>query len=287
MIKRNQHFYRIAELNLAMVLISTSGALGRYITLPPPVTIMSRALIACLLLFLYCRWKKIVLFKAFKKDALPIFIGGVLIGLHWVTYFYALRLSNVAIGLLSIFTYPVMTSFLEPLLLKTRFQKIHLLLAFLVLIGLFFLVPEFNLDNNYTVAVLFGLFSALCYALRNIILKKQIQRHNGVALMWYQLIVVSVLLLPLLGFFEFELIIEQWPALVLLALLTTAIGHTLFLMSFKHFSITTASIMSSAQPIYGILIGMIFLSEYPDLSTVFGGLLILTSVVIESIRSFR
>lgn len=285
--EKRVHAYRIAELNFAMVLISTSGVLGRYITLPPALTIFWRALLAAIFLFLFCKWKKIVLFKSFKKDSGSIILGGILMGAHWITYFYSLQLSNVAIGMLSIFTYPIFTSFLEPILLKTQFQKVHLLLALLVLIGIFFLVPEFDLKNEYTMAVIFGLISALCYALRNIVLKKQIQNHHGVALMWYQLLIVTVLLAPVLFIFDIDILTMQWSALILLALLTTAIGHTLFLMSFKYFSITTASIMSSAQPIYGILIGMIFLSEYPTFSTIIGGTLILTSVVIESIRSFK
>ncbi|NAS30075.1 EamA family transporter [Flavobacteriaceae bacterium R38] len=285
--KKKLHIYRIAELNFAMVLISTSGALGRYISLPPALSIFWRAILAAVFLFLFCKWKKINLFKSFGKDKWPILLGGILLGAHWVTYFYSLKLSNVAIGLLSLFTFPVLTSFLEPLLLKTKFQKVHLLLALLVLIGLYFLVPEFDLKNDYTIAVLLGVFSALCYALRNLVLKKQVQNYHGTALMWYQLIIVSVLLSPFLFLIETDLSTYQWPALIMLALFTTAVGHTLFLMSFKYFSVTTASIMSSAQPIYGILIGMIFLSEYPDISTIIGGGLILTSVIIESIRSFK
>jgi len=285
--KKNLHFYRIAELNFAMILISTSGALGRYIILPPALTIFWRAILAAVFLFLYCKWRKINLFKTLGKDKWSILLGGLLMGGHWISYFYSLKLSNVAIGLLSIFTYPVLTSFLEPLLLKTKFQKVHLLLALLVLIGLYFLVPEFDLKNDYTVAVLLGVFSALCYALRNLVLKRQVHKYHGTALMWYQLMVITVILAPFLFLIETDLTSYQWPSLIMLALLTTAVGHTLFLMSFKYFSITTASIMSSAQPIYGILIGMLFLAEYPDASTIIGGGLILVSVVIESIRSFK
>ncbi|WP_239524899.1 DMT family transporter [Leptobacterium flavescens] len=284
---KKQHFNRVLEINLAMVFISTSGTLGRYIQMSPPLTIFWRAFFAAIFLFLFCKWKKVKLFEGSSKDRLPVIAGGIFLGLHWITFFYSLQLSNVAIGMLSIFTYPVFTSFLEPLLLKTRFQKIHLLLALLVLIGIFFLVPEFDFRNNYTLAVILGLFSALCYALRNIILKKRIEYHHGTALMWYQLIIISVLLSPVLFIYDLSPVTEQWPALVTLSLLTTAIGHTLFLMSFKHFSITTASIMSSAQPIYGILLGMLFLKEYPDWTTIIGGVLILSAVVIESIRSYK
>jgi len=59
------------------------------------------------------------------------------------------------------------------------------------------------------------------------------------------------------------------------------------LMTFKHFSITTVSILSSVQPIYGILIGVVFLNEIPKTTTIIGGALILSSVVIESYRSSK
>ncbi len=284
--QKNIHFRDFLELNLAMLFISTSGALGRYIDMPVPVIIGFRALMACVLLFLYCRWKNIS-FNTSSKDKPTIILSGVLMGLHWVTYFYSLKLSNVAIGMLSIFTYPVITALLEPILLKTKFQKIHLLLAFLVLVGIYFLVPDLDFSNSYTKAVLLGILSALCYSLRNIIMKTKVASYNGSVLMWYQLVVVSLLLLPFIWLMDSSGIKEQWLPTLTLALLTTAIGHTLFLQSFKRFSITTASIISSVQPVYGIIIGMIFLGEIPVFSTIIGGILILTSVVIESIRAYR
>lgn len=216
-----------------------------------------------------------------------VILSGVLMGLHWVTYFYALQMSNVAIGMLSMFTYPVWTAFLEPILLKTKFQKIHLLLAVLVLCGVYFLIPDFNLENSFTLAIGMGVLSALVYALRNLLMKSKVAKYNGSLLMSYQTGIVGFLLLPALFFANVNELLSQWGALVTLALLTTAIGHTLFLLSLKHFTVTTASILSSVQPVYGILIGMLFLSEFPSWSTVFGGALILTAVVVESVRTYR
>ncbi len=216
-----------------------------------------------------------------------IILSGVLIGFHWIAYFYALQLSNVAIGMLSMFTYPVWTAFLEPVLLKTKFQKIHLVLAALVLFGIYFLIPEFDLESSYTLAIAMGVLSAVVYALRNLLMKPKVAKYNGSLLMSYQTAVVGFSLIPAFFFTNLDSILSQWEALVTLALLTTAIGHTLFLLSLKHFTVTTASILSSVQPVYGILIGMLFLSEYPTWSTVLGGVLILTAVVVESVRTYR
>lgn len=276
----------ILEINLAMLFISTSGVLGRYIDLPPAVTIGIRAFGAMLLLAIFVKFKGLS-FKLHKKDAPAIIGSGVLMGMHWVTYFYSLQLSNVAIGMLSLFTYPVMTSLLEPLFLKTKLSKTHVLLGLLVLLGIYFLAPEFDTDNDYFLAILIGLVSALSFALRNLLVKTKIKDYNGSVVMWYQTLVIAVILIPSYFIFETEGFVSELPYIGILALVTTAIGHTLFLFSFKHFTVTAASLMSSVQPIYGIILGIIFLSEVPGWRTVVGGALILISVVVESRRSVR
>lgn len=268
-----------------MVFIATSGPLGRYIQLTPELIIALRSCIAAVLLWVFIKWKRQSLHLA-KKDSFVILVGGLLLGAHWVLYFYALQLSNVAIGMLSIFTYPVITSLLEPVVLKTKFHKVHLFLALLVLLGLYLLAPSFDVESDYTMAILLGVASALCYALRNLIMKTKIEKYEGSVLMWYQIMVVSIALIPV--FFSnvsWQSVTDQLPFLILLAICTTVIGHTLFLYSFKHFSVTTASLMSSAQPIYGIILGILFLNEIPSTRTLIGGALILVSVVVESRRS--
>jgi len=285
--ERRQYLTNILQLNIAVILISTSGVLGRYITLSPVFTIFYRCLIAVLVFYIFCRWKNINLKIDNKRDLFKMILGGLLMGAHWITYFYSLKYSSVAIALLSLFTYPVFTAFLEPVLFKTRFNKVHLFLGLLVLSGIYFLSPEFDLQNDYFIAVIFGIASAIFYSFRNLLMKREVERYNGTVLMFYQILVVSVLLLPSVFFGNFEHVLSQWKPLLVLAVLTTCVGHTLFLKSFKNFSITAASIMSSIQPVYGIALAAIFLSEIPSMKTLFGGILIISAVVIESLISFR
>ncbi|WP_405223664.1 DMT family transporter [Dokdonia sp. Asnod1-B02] len=276
----------ILEINLAMLFVSTSGVLGRYIDLPPAVTIGIRSFGAMLLLGLFIKWKGFS-FTLARKDMLAIALSGVFMGLHWITYFYSLQLSNVAIGMLSLFTYPVMTSLLEPLFLKTKFSKMHLLLGVLVLIGIYFLAPTFDTENDYFLAILIGLLSALCFAIRNLLVKTKIGSYNGSVVMWYQTLVIAIMLIPAYFIFDTEGFVAELPYIGLLALITTALGHTMFLFSIKRFSVTAASLMGSVQPIYGIILGIIFLNEIPGWRTVLGGSLILFSVVVESLRASR
>ena len=285
--KTPAHLSRIVELNLAMLFMSTSGPLGRYITMPPPVTIWWRCLAAAVFLALFCWAWKISLRLHNKRDVSAMIVGGLLLGGHWICYFFALQYSTVAIGMLSLFTYPAFTAILEPLILKTRFKLSHVLLGGLALLGIYFLAPSFDLEDDYTKGIALGLISSILYALRNIFLKHRAERYPGSALMFYQLLVVTLLTWPVLLLLDTSGIVTQWAPTLALALVTTAIGHTLFVMSFKNFSVSTASIISSSQPIYGILMGILFLNEVPGLNTIIGGILIITAVIVESVRSYR
>lgn len=264
-----------------MLCVSTSGALGRFISLPPPLTIWSRAVVAFVLLFGYVIWGKKRIRLDFKKEGVAALLSGVLMAGHWVAYFFALQWSSVAIGMLSLFTYPMITLLLEPFFFDVRYQKRHLLLGIMILTGVYFLAPSFELDNTVTQGVLMGMLSSFCYALRNILMKQKIETVDGSVLMLYQMGVTVLILLPALYYFEPTSYVKDLPYLLLLGIVTTAIGHTLFLSSFKKFSVGTVSIMSGIQPIYGILLGIVFLSEIPSSRSIIGGILIILTVLIE------
>ena len=281
----NSHGKNLSLLLLATLFISTSGVLGKYIDLSPEAIILCRASFAAVFIYIFCRIKKIDLKVQSKEDGYSFIISGFFMAAHWVTYFYALKLSNVAIGMLSMYTFPVITALLEPFFSRQKLNPIHVFLAFLVLIGVYMLVPDFSLENDQLKGILFGILSAFCYSLRNLTIKKHVKAYNGSMLMLYQMIIITVLLIPVLFFSDFSNLESQLPLLLLIALLTTAIGHTMLVNSLKHFSVSTASIISSVQPIFGIIIAYIFVNEIPSFNTYIGGSLILLTVVIESVRS--
>ncbi len=281
---KNPHLYYLILLNLGMLFISTSGVLGRYIKLSPPLTIWYRSLFAILLLGTFCLLKKYSFKIDWKNNGKAILLSGLFMALHWVTYFFALQWSNVTIGMLSLFTYPIFTILLEPFFVKTKLQSIHIIFGLIILIGVYLLVPAFDIRNTETQGLIIGVFSAIVYALRNLILKSNSNMANGSIQMFYQMGVVLLILLPVLWIYPQEKIVSQLPYLLILGGVTTALGHTLFLTSFFHFRISTASILSSVQPIFGVILAVIFLHEIPNLKSLIGGLLILTTVVLESQR---
>lgn len=189
--------------------------------------------------------------------------------------------------MLSLFTFPIFTTFLEPLFCNSKLEPIHILLALLTLIGIALLAPSFNLEHQHSQGILWGLVSAVGYSCRNLILKKQTGVYSGMTLMFYQLLFGGLIFLPLLFTHDLQPAIERWVPLAGLSLIATAIGHTMFVQVLRHFTVTSMSIMSTIQPIYGILIGILFIGEIPGLRAVGGGALILMTVVIESVRSAR
>jgi len=282
---KNQHNNQLLLLTFATLLISTSGTLGRFISMPTEIIIWWRCTLGGILLFTFCKIKKVNLKIDSKKDVYIILLSAVFLGIHWITYFYALKLSNVALGMLSLFSFPVITALLEPFFTKTKLNPIHIALGFLVLIGIYMLAPSFDFQSSQFKGILFGLFSAVFYALRNLMLKKQALKYHGTSLMMYQTIFLAILLLPFMFFMDGSNITTQYPYVVVLALVTTAIGHSLFIGSLKYFSVSTASIIGSAQPIFGIIIAFFLLNEIPTLNTFIGGALIIATVIIESVRS--
>lgn len=281
----NNHYKQFLLLNLATLFISTSGALGKFIEMPTPVIVWWRSSLALVFLFLFCVFKKISIKIHSRKDFWTFIWSAVFMGGHWITYFYSLKVSNVAIGMLSLYTFPVMTALLEPFFIKIKLDPIHIVLGFIVLLGIYILAPEFNLESSHVQGILLGLLSALCYALRILILKRHVVNYNGTMLMLYQLLILTILLSPFLYFMNTSGISTQYPYVLLLALVTTAIGHSMFIHSLKYFTSSAASIMTSALPVYGIIIAYFFLDEIPNKNVILGGLLIISTVVIEGIRS--
>ena len=278
---------KFSELNLALLLIATSGPLGRSLTMNPFQSIWWRALLSLFILIVIIKWSKFNWSLKKIKDRKTLLLSGVLMAIHWVTYFYALQLSGIAIGMLSLFTYPVITAFLEPLFTKHKVNLIQVLLAIIICLGMYLILPEFSLENTKTQGILWGTLSALSYSLRNLVLKSSVNNVEAPVIMFYQMLVTTILLFPSLFFFPLDEVPSALPALLSLALFTTCLGHSLFIQSFKNFSVSTVSILSSIQPVYGIILGILFLNETPSITTLIGGVLILSTVVIEGVLSTK
>lgn len=277
----------LIQLNIGILFLSTSGVLGRYITVDSTLTNLVRAVMALVILAAYCYYQKISFKFDSRRDLYIVLLSGVLFGGHWITYFYALDYSNVAIALLSLYTYAGFTAILEPLILKTPINRFDVLLSLIVFIGVLIMAPSFDIDNSYTIGILFGLLSSVLYTFRNILISVPAKRYDGSALMVVQIIAMVSVMIPFMGLFDYTGLVDQWVWIFLLALITTALGHTLFVKSFKALTPTTSSILSCIVPVYGILWAYLILGEIPTLKTMIGGGIILSVVLLKTLRTSK
>lgn len=221
-----------------------------------------------------------------KPAAMLLLLGGVL-GLHWVTYFLAIRVSSVAVGMISLFTFPIMIVFLEPIFLHTQRTKADLGLSLMVFIGVLIMVPEYNLSNNITLGIVWGLISALLYSLRTIFSRKYLQQVDGLTLMVYQFTGAAMVTAPMLSVGSASIGLRDVILLILLGLVFTALAHTLLVLSLEKLKAKTYGIIAASQPFLGTIAAAVFLGEDPSERTLIGGLIVVCAAVYEGYRSLH
>jgi len=218
------------------------------------------------------------------KRLLLLILCSLLFTVHWTAYFQAMQLSTVAIGIIAMFTFPVMTVFLEPLIKDTKLHVSDICMAFLVLLGVFLMVPSLSLSNNITAGVAFGLLSALAVSIRNILVSKYLSQHvSAFTIMTYHSFISAAVLFPFVSIEFSSLSSEQLVLLLLLGSVFTAIPHTQKTFALKHASAKKVSMIVSLQVVYASAFAYLILGEKLELTTLLGGALILFAAFYESV----
>ena len=150
--------------HLSTFLVGFTGVLGKIIYQNPILIVFFRTLFAAIGLFpLFLKHKKRISLSF--KNHLLFFCLGVIFVLHWFTFFTGVQKSNVSIGTLAFSTFPFFLTFLEPLFYKLSFSLSKSLLCIFIVIGVYFLVPQFSAVNNYFVGICWGVLSGFFMAL--------------------------------------------------------------------------------------------------------------------------
>ena len=274
-------------LHLTVVLMGATGIFARVIDLPAWEITGYRTAIAAAVLFAWVQWREGAVGLDSARDYARMLLLGVLLGLHWVTYFHAMQLSSVAIGMIALFAYPVMTVFLEPFFTRIRLNWRDLISGVLVLLGVYLLVPEFDLANNTTQGVLWGLFSALLFALRNILLGHWFSEVSAARSLAYQTAVTALMIAPALLWVGELPRVGDVGLVLLLGVLFTAVAHALLGYSLRFLRPKTVGLVSCMQPVYGVLYALLLLGSVPTLATIVGGLLVSLAAFYETLQVRR
>ena len=249
--------------------------------------VFARAIIACIVLILVIKLSRKALRLHSLKDYGVAITLGLMMSVHWVTYFAAMQYSTVAIGMIALFTFPIITVMLEPLFENFRLVWQDLASGVVVLIGIVLIVPESNLQNDVTYGILLGIFSAFFYALRNILHRKSFAHYSGSHAMALQTLVVA---LSLLFFISDELVSGtpyDYLLLLVLGSLCTAAPHALIATSLGYIRAKSFSLIACTQPVYGVIFAYVVLSEQPNWQTLMGGILVLSGAIYETVNTHK
>lgn len=273
-------------LHTAVLLFGGTALFSKLIGLPALDITVYRTAVAAIVLFVLLTLQKKKITLASAKDYGIAILLGIVVGIHWVTYFAGMQMAGVTIGVIAFFTYPVITVFLEPLLtrssVKSKPQSKDVVIAFVVLIGIFLLIPEINLGNQVTLGIATGVLSALFFALRNILHKNYFSHYSGPHTMLYQTLVAFLMLGLFVEVPPLEVTSQDWSLILLMGIIFTAMPHALFASSLRHLSATTAGLISCLQPLYGSVLAFLILNERVDMLTIIGGLLVVSAALFET-----
>ncbi|CCQ11131.1 permease [Pseudoalteromonas luteoviolacea B = ATCC 29581] len=269
-------------LHIAVLLFGGTALFSKLITLNALDITVYRTAIAGLTLFTLLLVQKKAIKLAQPRDYVTALILGIVVGLHWVTYFAGMQLAGVTIGIIAFFTYPVMTVFLEPIFAKSKPKIKDIISAAVVLFGIYLLVPEANLGNDVTLGIVSGVVSGALFALRNILQKRYFASYNGPHTMLYQTLIAACLLAAFVDVKPNQLSSEHLHLLFLAGIVFTALPHALFAQSLLNLSATTAGLISCLQPLYGTVLAFMLLAERPTLTTIIGGLLVVSAAFYET-----
>jgi len=278
----------LLEVNTAVFLFGFAGLLGKLIDLSPTLIVLGRVFFASIFLFFLLYFKKIKLNLIKKKEYIFLVGLGFLLALHWVAFFKSVKISSVTIALLTYSTFPIFVTFFEPYFFKEGFKFFDLFIAMISFLGIILIIPKFNLQNNITVGCLWGILSGLTFAILSIYNRYWVNKYSSLVVAFYQDISATFFLLPFLFLVDSEFNIKNIILLFILGIICTGAAHSLFIESLKNIKAHLASIISCFEPVYGIILAIIFLNEIPQFKTALGGILILFAafLAIKNKRKF-
>ncbi|CAD6364825.1 hypothetical protein SHEWT2_03316 [Shewanella hafniensis] len=277
----------LIELHLAVLMFGGTALFSKLIPLSALDITFWRCIAAALILALLIKFSRKPLSLEHKHDYLIAIALGIIVSLHWVTYFAAMQLSSVAIGMIAFFTYPVMTVIAEPLLTGNKIKLIDMISGILVFIGVILLIPEANFSNDTTLGIAIGILSAMLFTARNLLQKRYFTQYSGPHAMFYQTLVAAVFLMPWHETPLNNITLDVWELIILLGIVFTAAPHALFTSALRQLSAKTVGLVSCLQPFYGAMLALMILGETLNLNTLLGGTIIVATAIFETHQSHQ
>ena len=277
------------QLHMAVFLAGFTAILGLLIKLNEVLLVWYRLLLTVLILsvlmWIRKEWQKLPL-----KEILRISGVGMVIAIHWVSFYGSIKYANASVALVCLSASGFFTALLEPLFFRKRVVWQELALGILAIAGIYII---FDFHPQYKTGIIFGVLSAFGSAVFPILNKELLKQFTPKILTVYELsgglVLLSCLIPFYLAWFPAEYYvptISDWAWLVVLAFFCTVISFDLQLNALKKISAFTANLTYNLEPVYGIILAFVFFDESKQLHGQFylGLTLIVLAIVLQMLR---
>lgn len=262
-----------------------TGILGKVISLDPIPIVWYRFIISVISLGIILPiLKRSLKLHSFREFLNLVFVG-IIVALHWVTFYISIDLSTASLGILCLSTTTIHVAWLEPLLTGRKFSWIELGLGTIVIYGIYFVSTDFNAQDYE--ALIYGLISALMAALFSVMNGKLAKTMAPSKITFYEMVVGAAFLTILLvarGEMTpalFQLSTEDILWLLFLGLLCTSFAFLVTVELLKRLGAFTVSLSINMEPVYTIILAIVLLDENKIVGTQFYiGASIIVAVVL-------
>lgn len=271
------------KLHTSVLLSGFTGVFAKLISLNEALIVLYRMFFALIFFSIILVFMKK---KPNDKDAVKISLLGALLALHLMFFFASIKWANLAVGVVCYSLVGFFTVIFEPFICKVKFSFTELLYSLISVVGIWLI---FSFDTSFRLGIILGIISAALFALYTIFNTKLIRGKSARSMLFWELVggtLFMLLFLPYLVITHAPLILSgiEWLWAIILALFCTVFLYLLYIDVLKNLTPFTVSLAGNLEPVYGILLAIVFLGEAHELTVSFysGMVLILLSVFLQS-----
>ena len=272
------------HLHLLVFIWGFTAILGALISIDAIPLVWYRMFFAAIIVFIYFLIKRKSL-KASSSSLLKFLFSGIIIALHWIAFFSAIKVSNISIALVAMSTGALFTSLIEPIFFKRRLIFLELIFGLIVISGLYII---FNVESQYTLGIIYALIASLLSALFTVLNGLFIKKHEADVITFYQLLFgvgfISIYVLTTSSFSIQDFVLKDLDLfyLFILSSICTAYAFVVSVKIMKYLTPYTVMLTINLEPIYGIILALLFFGDKEKMSPQFylGAAIIIITVVI-------
>lgn len=275
-----------------VILFGFTSILGVLIQLEALALVIWRMGLAVLGLGVYMLLFKLNSFKLPPQLTLNVIFSGVLIGVHWIAFFYAIKIAGVSLTLSMLATGAFFVALIEPLFFKQKWLFYELLFGALAAGGILII---FWAEIASAKGIVVALAAAALSALFSVMNSKMVHKVPTITLTFYELLVGFLALLVYLLLFHFQEIGKAIPSLtdlgwlLILGLICTSYAMNATFVVMRKLSPFTIMMIINLEPVYGILLDLVIFGKKAFLSSYFylGFLVVMLAIISNGIFKLR